>query len=134
MSRTFDSIIIGSGQAGPFLAARLAGAGQTVALVERKVLGGTCVNTGCTPTKAMVASAKVAHTAREAARFGIHLEGNVQVSLAEVKSRSAKKILLSHSSLFPRPLSSTLADSVRASAEYAPSLPQISCRHRQHSY
>ncbi|HLH06509.1 MAG TPA: FAD-dependent oxidoreductase [Terriglobales bacterium] len=50
MSRTFDAIIIGSGQAGPFLAARPAKAGQTVALVERKVLGGTCVNTGCTPT------------------------------------------------------------------------------------
>jgi len=88
MARTFDSIIIGSGQAGPFLAARLAGAGQSVALVERQFLGGTCVNTGCTPTKAMVATAKVAHTAREAARFGVHLEGDVQVSLAEVKSRA----------------------------------------------
>ena len=90
MGRTFDSIIIGSGQAGPFLAARLAAAGQTVVLVERKFLGGTCVNTGCTPTKAMVASAKVAYTAREAARFGVHLEGAVKVSLAEVKSRADK--------------------------------------------
>src|SRR6266481_2384734 len=99
MSSTFDSIIIGSGQAGPFLAARLAGACQAVALVERKVLGGTCVNTGCTPTKAMVASAKVAHVAREAARFGIHLEGHVQVSLAEVKSRAAKIVQNSRQSL-----------------------------------
>lgn len=99
MSRTFDSIIIGSGQAGPFLAARLAKAGQTVALVERKVLGGTCVNAGCTPTKAMVASAKVAHMAREAARFGIHLEGDVQVSLAEVKARAAKIVQNSQQSL-----------------------------------
>jgi pyruvate/2-oxoglutarate dehydrogenase complex dihydrolipoamide dehydrogenase (E3) component len=90
MGRTFDSIIIGSGQAGPFLAARLAAAGQTVALVERKFLGGTCVNTGCTPTKAMVASAKVAYTAREAARFGVHLQGEVQVSLVDVKSRADK--------------------------------------------
>ena len=99
MGRTFDSIIIGSGQAGPFLAARLAKAGKTVALVERKFLGGTCVNTGCTPTKAMVASAKVAHMAREAERFGIHLEGDVHVSLAEVKSRSAKIVLNSRQSL-----------------------------------
>jgi pyruvate/2-oxoglutarate dehydrogenase complex dihydrolipoamide dehydrogenase (E3) component len=90
MGGTFDSIIIGSGQAGPLLAARLAAAGQKVALVERKFLGGTCVNTGCTPTKAMVASAKVAYTAREAARFGVHLEGEVKVSLAEVKSRADK--------------------------------------------
>ncbi|KAA6465396.1 FAD-containing oxidoreductase [Acidobacteria bacterium AB60] len=90
MSRTFDSIVIGSGQAGPFLAARLAGAGQSVALIERKVLGGTCVNTGCTPTKAMVASAKVAHMARKAADFGVHLPGELQVSLADIKSRAEK--------------------------------------------
>jgi pyruvate/2-oxoglutarate dehydrogenase complex dihydrolipoamide dehydrogenase (E3) component len=101
MSRTFDSIIIGSGQAGPFLAAKLSKAGQTVALVERKFLGGTCVNTGCTPTKAMAASAKVAHMAREAARFGIRLEGDVKVSLAEVKSRAAKIVQNSGQSLEP---------------------------------
>jgi pyruvate/2-oxoglutarate dehydrogenase complex dihydrolipoamide dehydrogenase (E3) component len=99
MGRTFDSIIIGSGQAGPFLAARLAGAGRTVALVERKFLGGTCVNTGCTPTKAMVASAKVAHTARESARFGIHLQGEVRVSLDEVKSRAETILQNSRQSL-----------------------------------
>lgn len=88
MSKTFDDVIIGSGQAGPFLATRLAGAGRRVVLVERKFLGGTCVNTGCTPTKAMVASAKVAHAAREAARFGVHIEGSVRVSLDEVRSRA----------------------------------------------
>lgn len=88
MSRNFDAVIVGSGQAGPFLAARLARAGRTVALVERKFLGGTCINTGCTPTKAMVASAKVAHTAEEAARFGVHVQGEVRVSLAEVRSRA----------------------------------------------
>lgn len=88
MSKTFDAIVIGSGQAGPFLAKRLAAAGRTVALIERNVLGGTCVNTGCTPTKAMVACAIVAHTAREAARFGVHVETNIRVSLAEVKSRA----------------------------------------------
>ncbi len=99
MSKTFDSIIIGSGQAGPFLAARLAKAGQTVALVERQFLGGTCVNTGCTPTKAMVASAKAAHMAREAARFGIHLQGDVQVSLAEVRARAETILQNSRQSL-----------------------------------
>lgn len=88
MSESFDAVIIGSGQAGPFLAARLAKAGRKVVLVERKFLGGTCVNTGCTPTKTMVASAKVAHMVREAARFGVHLEGDVQVSLSEVKKRA----------------------------------------------
>ena len=99
MGRTFDSIIIGSGQAGPFLAARLAAAGRSVALVERKFLGGTCVNTGCTPTKAMVASAKVAHQTREAAQFGVHIEGHLHVSLTEVKSRADKIVRNSRESL-----------------------------------
>ncbi|MGC2636786.1 MAG: FAD-containing oxidoreductase [Acidobacteriaceae bacterium] len=99
MSRSFEAIIIGSGQAGPFLAARLAAAGRTVALVERRFLGGTCVNTGCTPTKAMVASAKAAHTAREAAQFGVHLQGQVEVSLAEVKSRAGSIVQNSRDSL-----------------------------------
>ena len=80
MSRSYDSIIIGSGQAGPFLATRLAGAGRSVVLVERKFLGGTCVNTGCTRTKAMVACAKVAHQVRDAARFGVHAEGDAERS------------------------------------------------------
>ena len=99
MSRSFDSIIIGSGQAGPFLATRLAGAGRSVALVERKFLGGTCVNTGCTPTKAMVACAKVAHQVRDAARFGVHVEGEVRVSLAEIKSRADSILQNSRESL-----------------------------------
>jgi pyruvate/2-oxoglutarate dehydrogenase complex dihydrolipoamide dehydrogenase (E3) component len=71
--RTFDAIIVGAGQAGPSLAARLTKAGQRVAFVERKLFGGTCVNTGCTPTKAMVASAYAAHMARRAAEYGVVL-------------------------------------------------------------
>ena len=63
MTERYDAIIIGAGQAGPALAARLNAAGQTVALIERKLVGGTCVNVGCTPTKAMVASAYAAHWA-----------------------------------------------------------------------
>jgi pyruvate/2-oxoglutarate dehydrogenase complex dihydrolipoamide dehydrogenase (E3) component len=95
----FDALIIGSGQAGPFLAVRLAAAGRKVALIERKVLGGTCVNTGCTPTKAMVACAKVAHMAREAAKFGVHIQGGIEVSLAEIKSRSDQIVQNSRDSL-----------------------------------
>jgi pyruvate/2-oxoglutarate dehydrogenase complex dihydrolipoamide dehydrogenase (E3) component len=99
MGRQFDAIIIGSGQAGPFLAVRLAAAGRTVALIERKSLGGTCVNTGCTPTKAMVACAKTAHTVREAKHFGVHVEPDFSVSLAEVKSRADGIVANSRESL-----------------------------------
>ena len=67
----YDAIIIGTGQAGPSLAGRLAGAGMKVAIIERKLFGGTCVNTGCTPTKAMVASAYAAHLAHRAAEYGV---------------------------------------------------------------
>jgi pyruvate/2-oxoglutarate dehydrogenase complex dihydrolipoamide dehydrogenase (E3) component len=70
--RTFDAIIIGAGQAGPFLAGRLTDAGLQVAFVERKDVGGTCVNTGCMPTKTLVASAQVAHMVRRAHEFGVH--------------------------------------------------------------
>jgi pyruvate/2-oxoglutarate dehydrogenase complex dihydrolipoamide dehydrogenase (E3) component len=71
--RRFDAVIIGAGQAGPSLAGRLTAAGMTVALVERKLFGGTCVNTGCTPTKTMVASAYAAHLARRAfAQASLH--------------------------------------------------------------
>jgi pyruvate/2-oxoglutarate dehydrogenase complex dihydrolipoamide dehydrogenase (E3) component len=88
MNKSVDAAIIGAGQAGPFLADRLARAGQSVALFERKLLGGTCVNTGCTPTKTMVASAKIAHSARDSARYGVHVSGDIRVSLAEVKARA----------------------------------------------
>ncbi|WP_417580824.1 FAD-containing oxidoreductase [Pelagibacterium sp.] len=87
MSERFDAIVVGAGQAGPSLAARLAGQGQSVALIERKLLGGTCVNTGCTPTKAMVASAYVAHMARRSAEYGVRLTGPVNVDMAAVKAR-----------------------------------------------
>src|ERR1700735_5581670 len=68
---TYDAIIIGAGQAGPPLASRLTAAGQTVAFVERHLFGGTCVNTGCTPTKAMVASAYAAREIQRASEYGI---------------------------------------------------------------
>jgi pyruvate/2-oxoglutarate dehydrogenase complex dihydrolipoamide dehydrogenase (E3) component len=82
----FDAIIIGAGQAGPPLAGRLTAAGQTVAVIERKLVGGTCVNYGCIPTKTLVASAHAAHTARRGAEYGIGT-GDVSVDMAKVKAR-----------------------------------------------
>jgi pyruvate/2-oxoglutarate dehydrogenase complex dihydrolipoamide dehydrogenase (E3) component len=79
MSKNFDAIIIGAGQAGPPLAGRLTGAGMSVALIERKLFGGTCVNTGCVPTKTLVASAYAAHLARRAHEYGVKLSGAVAV-------------------------------------------------------
>lgn len=84
---TFDAIIIGAGQAGPSLAGRLTAAGWKVALVERKLFGGTCVNTGCMPTKTLVASAYAAHLARRAADYGVVLQGPVGVDMKAVKER-----------------------------------------------
>ena len=87
MSRRFDAIVIGAGQAGPPLAGRLTAAGMEVALIERKLFGGTCVNTGCTPTKTLVASAYAAHLARRAAEFGVRIGGAVSVDMAAVRAR-----------------------------------------------
>ena len=87
MATQFDAIVIGAGQAGPSLVGRLAQAGRKVAVVERKLFGGTCVNTGCTPTKAMVASAYAAHTARRGADYGFTIGGNVAVDMKAVKAR-----------------------------------------------
>lgn len=87
MPTQFDSIIIGAGQAGPSLAGRLTKSGRRIAIIERKLFGGTCVNTGCTPTKAMVASAYVAQKARTAAVYGVTVQGGVSVDMKAVKAR-----------------------------------------------
>jgi pyruvate/2-oxoglutarate dehydrogenase complex dihydrolipoamide dehydrogenase (E3) component len=88
----FDAIIVGAGQAGPPLAGRLTDAGQTVAVIERKLVGGTCVNYGCIPTKTLVASAHTAHVARRGAEFGIGT-GDVTVDMTKVKARKDKVML-----------------------------------------
>ncbi len=88
----FDAIIIGAGQAGPPLAGRLTAAGHTVAVIERKLVGGTCVNYGCIPTKTLVASAHTAHVARRAAEYGVGT-GSVTVDMTKVKSRKDKIML-----------------------------------------
>jgi pyruvate/2-oxoglutarate dehydrogenase complex dihydrolipoamide dehydrogenase (E3) component len=87
MSRHFDAIIIGTGQAGPSLAARFAAAGMAVAIIERHKFGGTCVNTGCIPTKTLIASADAAHTARRGAEYGFVVDGDVRVDMKRVKAR-----------------------------------------------
>ena len=88
-AQKFDAIIVGAGQAGPPLAGRLTAAGQTVAVIERKLVGGTCVNSGCIPTKTLVASAHAAHLARRGAEYGIGT-GDVTVDMAKVKARKDK--------------------------------------------
>ena len=87
MTVRFDAIIIGTGQAGPALAARLSDSGMKVAIIERKLFGGTCVNTGCVPTKTLVASAYAAHLARRAAEYGVAIAGAVNVDMKRVKAR-----------------------------------------------
>ncbi len=99
MPTTFDSIIIGAGQAGPTLAGRLTQSGRTVAFIERKLFGGTCVNTGCTPTKALVASAYVAQKARTAASYGVTVQGAVSVDMKAVKARKDQIVAKSRDGL-----------------------------------
>jgi pyruvate/2-oxoglutarate dehydrogenase complex dihydrolipoamide dehydrogenase (E3) component len=92
MPQHFDAIVIGTGQGGSPLAVRLAENGRKTAVIERDKFGGTCVNVGCTPTKAYVASARAAHVARRAADYGVHIGGEVTVDLAQVKARKDKII------------------------------------------
>lgn len=87
MSKNFDAIIIGTGQAGPSLAVRLAGSGMNVAIVERHKFGGSCVNTGCIPTKILVANAEVAHMVGRASEFGVDIDGTVKIDMAKVMAR-----------------------------------------------
>jgi len=88
MTQVFDAIVIGAGQAGPSLAGRLTAAGMKVALVERKLFGGTCVNTGCIPTKTLVASAYAAHLARRSAEYGVAIESPIKIDMKRVKARA----------------------------------------------
>jgi pyruvate/2-oxoglutarate dehydrogenase complex dihydrolipoamide dehydrogenase (E3) component len=99
MRHDFDAIIIGAGQAGPSLAGRLTSAGMNVALIERKFFGGTCVNTGCMPTKAMVASAYAAHLARRADDYGVSVRGEIAIDMKKVHARAAKVTLNARSGL-----------------------------------
>ena len=91
MNRKYDAIVIGGGQAGPSLAARFAGAGKSVAIIERHLFGGTCVNAGCTPTKTLIASARIAYDARRAYDYGVELPtANVAVNMRAVQARKKR--------------------------------------------
>jgi pyruvate/2-oxoglutarate dehydrogenase complex dihydrolipoamide dehydrogenase (E3) component len=92
VTQRYDAIVVGAGQAGPPLAGRLSAAGHTVAVVERKHIGGTCVNAGCIPTKTLVASAHAAHVARRGTDYGIET-GSVAVDMAKVKARKDRIML-----------------------------------------
>src|SRR5215813_3870843 len=87
MTTHYDTIVIGTGQSGPPLASRMADEGLKTAVIERKRFGGTCVNTGCVPTKTLVASARAAYVARRAADFGVRIKGGVKVDMRKVKAR-----------------------------------------------
>ena len=87
MTEQYDAIVIGTGQAGPALAVRLAKAGKKTAIIERKLFGGTCVNVGCVPSKTLIASARAAHVARHGADYGVMIDGQVRVDMARVKAR-----------------------------------------------
>src|SRR5258707_5028932 len=89
-SQHFDAIVIGTGQGGGPLAVKLAESGRRTAVIERHLFGGTCVNVGCTPTKTYVASARAAHVARHAGDFGVIVQGEIRVDLAQVQTRKGK--------------------------------------------
>ncbi len=85
--QTFDALVIGTGQAGPPLAVRLGHSGRKTAIIERNLVGGTCVNNGCIPTKTLIASARAAHVARRGADFGVMIDSSIRVDMARVKAR-----------------------------------------------
>ena len=85
--KNYDAIVIGTGQSGPSLAARLTKEGMKTAIIERKLFGGTCVNVGCIPTKALVASARAAHMAHRGDDFGVTIDGAITVDMQRVKAR-----------------------------------------------
>jgi pyruvate/2-oxoglutarate dehydrogenase complex dihydrolipoamide dehydrogenase (E3) component len=87
MATKYDAIVIGTGQAGPSLAVRLADTGMKVAIIERERFGGTCVNNGCIPTKTLVASARAAYVARRAGDYGVMIGSSIAVDMKKVKMR-----------------------------------------------
>ena len=96
MNKSYDAIVIGAGQSGPPLAERISAAGMSVAVVERHLVGGTCVNVGCIPTKTLVGSARIAHYARTAAHFGVDISGSIEVDMQRVKARKDEIAGASH--------------------------------------
>src|SRR5207247_6755438 len=92
MATKYDAIVIGTGQAGPSLAVRLADTGMKVAIIERKRFGGACVNNGCIPTKTLVASARAAHVARRAGDYGVTVRSSIAVDMQKLKMRTDEAV------------------------------------------
>lgn len=129
MAEEFDAIVIGAGQSGPFLAARLADQGQKVALVEREHLGGTCVNDGCTPTKTLIASARAAWMARRSAEYGIRIDGPISVDMKAVKERKDAVVAGSVKSLSDWLASYKRLEYIQGQARFvAPKEVRVGCR------
>src|SRR2546423_14912475 len=99
MATRYDAIVIGTGQAGPSLAVRLAGTGRKVAIIERKRVGGTCVNNGCIPTRTLVASARAAYVARRAGDYGMTIRSLIAVDMKKGKMRKDAGVRLSSEGL-----------------------------------
>jgi pyruvate/2-oxoglutarate dehydrogenase complex dihydrolipoamide dehydrogenase (E3) component len=99
MTSRFDSIVIGAGQAGPTLSSRLVSAGEKVALIEKGWLGGTCVNVGCTPTKALVANARAIQQTRRGEEMGFSISGDVAINMTRIKARTQEIVLKSRNGL-----------------------------------
>ncbi|MBP0495072.1 FAD-containing oxidoreductase [Roseomonas indoligenes] len=118
-ARAFDAIIIGAGQAGPSLAGRLNDAGMRVAIIERHLVGGTCVNTGCKPTKTLVASAYAVHTARRGGDYGFAVDGPIQIDMPAVAARARKVILDSRAGNETWLAGMTNAELIRGHARFA---------------
>jgi pyruvate/2-oxoglutarate dehydrogenase complex dihydrolipoamide dehydrogenase (E3) component len=97
--QNFDSIVIGAGQAGPALAVRLAKSGRKTAIIERKLIGGTCVNVGCVPTKTLIASARAAHVTRRGSDFGVVISGEIKMDMERVKARKDEVVRHSNEGL-----------------------------------
>lgn len=119
MADRFDAVVIGTGQSGPALATRLAKAGRRVAIVERDLVGGTCVNVGCTPTKTLVASARVAHLVRRAADWGVLAGGEPRVDWPAVRARKDAIVASSREGVTKWLQSSDGVELIRGHARFA---------------
>ena len=136
MAQSYDAIVIGTGQAGPPLAVRLGKAGHKTAIVERKLIGGTCVNVGCIPTKTLIASARAAHVARRAAEFGVVLDAAVRVDMARIKARKDAIVAQSNANVakwIREAPNVTLIEGQRASKVRAACGSAIACSKRRRS-
>src|SRR5690606_20204442 len=121
MKKQFDVIIIGSGQGGNPLARAFAKSGKQTALIEKSHVGGTCINTGCTPTKTMIASARVAHLVRRAPEYGINIDGNISIDMPRIRERKRDIVEQFRGGLKENLENTDSLELIRGTASFAPS-------------